>query len=128
MRVTTKMIKILHNGPIYEKSGIFGPIRTPYMEDVQTIFRLLSGGKKVVEVLSNGKEVELNVSNFDKKNDIVENKPVQVVIPQEPVKPPVVEHQQNNNNNNFKNKWKSRQPEVKVEEEKKEVVPDVLES
>jgi hypothetical protein len=65
MRVNKKLIKILSRGPIYEKNGVYGPITVPYVENVRTIFLMLRGGKFIVEVLPNGEEVKLTISNFD---------------------------------------------------------------
>jgi len=92
MKTTKKMIKILQRGPIYPKGGISGPILTPYMEDVRTIFIMITRGIKVVEVLSDGTEVVLNTMNFDSvisvEQPVAVTEPVVVITP--PV-PPVLE-------------------------------------
>jgi len=74
MKVTNKMVKVLSNDIIYPKGGISGPILTPYMEDVRTIFIMITRNIKVVEVLSDGSEVVLNTKNFDAKitPDVIE--------------------------------------------------------
>lgn len=61
----TKLITIPHTGPIYPKSGIFGPIETPYVEDVSVIGTLLMKNYPVIEHKENGEQVELTLSNFD---------------------------------------------------------------
>lgn len=63
-----KKIKVLYRGPIYEKGGIYGPITTPYLEDVKTISRFLLSGKKVSEVLDDGTEISLDLTNFNTDN------------------------------------------------------------
>lgn len=73
-----KKIKILYRGPIYEKGSIYGPITTPYLEDVRTISRLLLSGKKVVEVLDGGIELELDLNNFNIDNSTPQ--PVEEVV------------------------------------------------
>ena len=69
IKPTRKKIKILSNGPIWEKAGVMGPILTPYMEDIDAIIRLLVDGIELVEVLDNGKELPLTFMNCDKVND-----------------------------------------------------------
>lgn len=66
--VDKKKIKILTRGPIRVKGFINGPILTPYYEDINTIFAMLSAGIKIVEVCTDGKEVELTASNFANDN------------------------------------------------------------
>ncbi len=125
MPVEKKMIKILHNGPIYPKGGITGPILTPYMEDVRTIFLMITRGIKVVEVLPDGNEITLNTINFDSPPNplkVNEEKIVEVekkvkkeqpVIPNNTVQTPgnnsfnendhrVIVNQNNNNNRYLK--------------------------
>lgn len=83
--IAYKIVKVLSKGPIYAKGGVYGPIETPYKEDVRTIFNMISRGVRVVEVLRSGAEIELTPSNFDKNNDktvvIKSETPVDVVIP-----------------------------------------------
>lgn len=63
-----KRIKILTSGVIKIKGFINGPVLTPYYEDINTIFALVSGGVKVVEVCDDGEEILLNTSNFSNDN------------------------------------------------------------
>ena len=69
VKVANKKIKILTSAPIYAKGGVYGPVLTPYVEDVGTIYRMISSGIKVVEVFSTGYELELTNNNFDKENE-----------------------------------------------------------
>lgn len=61
----TKLITIPHVGPIYPKSGIFGPIETPYVEDISVIGTLLMKNYPVIEHREDGEQVELTLANFD---------------------------------------------------------------
>ena len=70
-----KTITIPHTGPIYAKGGVYGPITTPYREDVQTIGAMLLGRIKVNEVLEDGTEVELTLAGLTKKVTDVEHVP-----------------------------------------------------
>ncbi|NNV04723.1 hypothetical protein, partial [Brevibacillus sp. MCWH] len=65
-----KRIIIPQSGPIFPKGGVYGPIETPYMEDVRTISVLLLNNYKVVEVLEDGTKVPLTLQNFDKDNSV----------------------------------------------------------
>lgn len=64
-----KKIKILTPGIINAKGFIVGPVITPYIEECEMIFKMISTGVNVVEVLDNGSEITLNVSNFDTDNN-----------------------------------------------------------
>lgn len=66
----TKRIVIPHNGPIYPKGGVYGPINTPYVENVRTIGVLLLNNYPVEEVLDNGEHVKLTLQNYDKDNSV----------------------------------------------------------
>lgn len=66
----TKRIVIPHNGPIYPKGGVYGPINTPYVENVRTIGVLLLNNYPVEEVLDNGEQVKLTLQNYDKDNSV----------------------------------------------------------
>lgn len=65
-----KRIIVPHHGPILIKGGMYGPILSPFMEEISEISRLLSSGVAVTEILSDGSEVKLTMKNFDKNNDI----------------------------------------------------------
>lgn len=71
MAAKRKMITIPHNGPIYPKGGIMGPITTPFSEEIKTVGLLLMRGFPVSEALENGELLPLSVSNFDKDNNVV---------------------------------------------------------
>lgn len=70
----TKKIKITSRGIVTTSRGrCRTPIATPYVENINTIFNMLTrDNAKVVEILPNGKEVELTIYNFSKNNAIVE--------------------------------------------------------
>lgn len=70
----TKKIKVLSRKPIYAKGGVYGPILTPYSETIENIFAMLRDRVKVVEVLEDGREVELTFANYKKVNDGKEEK------------------------------------------------------
>ena len=71
--IATKKIKILTSGPITAIGYIWGPVLTPYHEKMNTIFKLLSAGVKLVEVTDDGREVELTLQNYYNDNN---SKPV----------------------------------------------------
>jgi hypothetical protein len=126
--IETKLIKITSRGPLNAIHGIHGPILNPYMEKVRTIFRLISEGATVVEVLQDKSEIKLDATNFNKDN---EPKPE---VKQEPVKQKVVEtvtnkpsyekpgyYDKGNKNKYNKDRNNNRNPLV---EEKKELPID----
>jgi len=69
-----KRIKILTKGIITVKGFIYGPVLTPYNEDLDTIFKMLSTGVEVVEVLDDGTEVKLDMMNFNADNVVKDEK------------------------------------------------------
>lgn len=78
-----KRIKIFTKGILPLKGNITGPILTPYMENVDTIFKLVAAGINVYEVLDNNNQVKLTIHNFDKDNN--EFKPEKVVTDDETI-------------------------------------------
>lgn len=76
-----KKIKILSTGPIECCGFVWGPVLTPYMEDVSKIFKMISAGIHVVEVLEDGTEVKLTVENLKKDNSVVEPRPEETMDP-----------------------------------------------
>ena len=68
--VKRKRIVINFRGPIQPKAGAYGPILTPYYENMQTINALVTGGYNVEEVLSTGKRVKLTLENANEDNDV----------------------------------------------------------
>jgi hypothetical protein len=121
-----KKIKVLSSGLISIKGGIYGPILTPYEESFETIFQLIAGGYKVVEVKEDGTEVPLTILNYD-----------EIIVPEKPVvekKAPVEQPkqapapQQNNQNNNQNNKFNknNNQKNNNQNVQKTEIVEDVL--
>lgn len=48
-------------GPIYEKSGIIGPLTHPFLEERGVVARMIMNGKKVVEHLEDGETKVLTV-------------------------------------------------------------------
>jgi len=91
------MITVHYNGPIYAKGGVCGPILTPYKEDIETIFKMITQGIKVVEILEDGTTVVLNLTNFN-----TDNTPKKVEPEVKPVM--VQQYHQNNNFNKFDKK------------------------
>lgn len=67
-KVDKKRIKVITNSPIRAKGWVYGPILNPYVENVKVIFAMLSEGHKIIEVLPNGEEIQLDSRNFDKDN------------------------------------------------------------
>lgn len=65
---TKKRIKVLSSGIIRVKGFMYGPILTPYFEDIDTIYAMITSGVKVVEVADDGKEIELTISNIGSDN------------------------------------------------------------
>lgn len=95
-----KMITIPHPGPIYGKGGIYGPITTPFLEDVSTIVTILMKGAPVIEHLPDGSTVQLDLTNVRVDHTKKVEKPRVPETKQEkqetPVQPPKQNHQQNN--------------------------------
>ena len=70
MAEKVKRIKILTPGPIPSRGNIYGPVLTPFYETLSSIFRFVASGVDVVEVLSDGTEVKLTVSNYKNDNEV----------------------------------------------------------
>ena len=88
---THKRIKILTHGPIRVKGFINGPVLTPYLEDINTIFSMVSQGVHVVEVCNDKTEIRLTANNITEDNtksirDIHDNMdtPVETQVESEP--------------------------------------------
>lgn len=64
-----KKIKIISSGSIRALKNITGPIYNPFITDTTTIINLLFEGHTVIEVLSDGTEVELDILNYNKDLD-----------------------------------------------------------
>lgn len=132
----TKRIVIPYNGPIYPKGGVYGPINTPYVENVRTIGVLLLNNYPVEEVLDNGKRVKLTLQNYDKDNSVKKETAETVEEANETVsteKKEVNNLNRNRDNKNNRNQFNIKKPQQKnqqlQQQEKKiaEPVPDVLE-
>ena len=70
----TKMIRILSRGIVTTSRGrVVGPVLNSYRENVQSIFNMLSQQPTptIVEILKNGREVPLTLTNYDKDNELV---------------------------------------------------------
>lgn len=70
----SKLIRIPSRGRVITDRGyIPTPIRIPYRETIDNIFRMLSTTPTptIIECLPDGSTVELNAQNFDKDNTIV---------------------------------------------------------
>ena len=92
----TKKIKIVSRGFVITSRGrCRTPIMTPYLEKIDNILLMLTrDNAKIVEVLPDNTEIELNIYNFNKDNTV---KPVkeEPVIPVHVADP--VTNQVNNN-------------------------------
>ena len=88
-----KLIKVVSRGMVNTSRGpMITPNTRPFLEDVDSIFRMIAKGAKIIEVLPNKTEVELNERNFNTDNRVKE-KPVKVEVKiQEPItdKTPIV--------------------------------------
>lgn len=122
-----KRIKIPHNGPIYAKGGVYGPIKSAFVEHVSNIRLMLIGGVNVVEVLKDGSEIGLTLENYDKDNNPEVRDP-EIVKPlnseRQAVKEDVVKEEnkkiENNNNKKFskeKQQHQQQQPKADVIEQ-----------
>lgn len=71
MEIKRKKIKVLNRGLILTSRGMIpGPITTPYMETLDAILIMIARfDNQVVEVLEDGTEFPLTVTNFDKDNN-----------------------------------------------------------
>jgi hypothetical protein len=91
MSKPTKRIRIPYSGTIYAKSGVYGPITTPYREDLDVIQAILVSGIPVIEVID-GREIPLTLSNykkdFTKKEQVKTDPTVVVPVPSEFTVPP----------------------------------------
>lgn len=82
-----KYIKVLSRGYVTTNRGrAFTPITRAFKESTQNIFTMITKEKAtVVEVLSNGKEIQLTPQNFDKDNEVLEVKKTVAVTVATPV-------------------------------------------
>ena len=82
-----KYIKVLSRGYVTTNRGrAFTPITRAFKESTQNIFAMITKEKAtVVEVLSNGKEIQLTPQNFDKDNEVLEVKKTIAVTVATPV-------------------------------------------
>lgn len=82
-----KYIKVLSRGYVTTNRGrAFTPITRAFKESTQNIFTMITKEKAtVVEVLSNGKEIQLTPQNFDKDNEVLEVKKTIAVTVATPV-------------------------------------------
>ena len=64
-----KKIIVLGVGQLTPLGGIHAPLLEPVVANESIIRQLLDDNHKVYEVLSDGDQVELNYSNFNKVND-----------------------------------------------------------
>lgn len=70
----TKLIRIPSRGRVLSSRGyVTTPITRPYRETLENILKMLSSSPKpkILEVLPNGRTVELTVLNFDQDNTLV---------------------------------------------------------
>jgi len=130
-----KKIKILSSGPIECCGYIWGPVLTPYMELTSKIFKMISSGVHVVEVLEDGTEVKLTVENLKKDNavtpepteepEVIEEKPtMEDSVVEEVVEGPSIEPEESVEEATDV-KLEAIEPEVTEEESTEEVVEEV---
>lgn len=84
--VKEKKIIVKSLGTIDILGGITGPILKPFVRDVKTIMHLVNTGKDVYEVLPDGTEIKLNISNYETDNNINMNRVVpesQIIKPKD---------------------------------------------
>lgn len=62
--VKRKKVEVRYTGPIMPLGGIYGPTVAQIL-DIHTISALLIKGYRTVEILNNGEEVLLTMSNYD---------------------------------------------------------------
>ena len=91
-----KRIKITSRGSVITSRGpMITPNTRPFLEDVDYLLRMIAKGARVVEVLSDGTEIELNERNFNTDNTVKKVKQVKVEpVTTEPItdKTPIVPH------------------------------------
>lgn len=63
-----KMIVLPKEGQLVKNGGMFGPIETPHMTDVEEIGLMLFYKEEVFEVLNDGSKVKLTTENYNKDN------------------------------------------------------------
>ena len=82
-----KYVKVLARGDVTSKRGrAVTPVARGVKESTQNIFTMITKEKAtVVEVLSNGKEIQLTPQNFDKDNEVLEVKKTIAVTVATPV-------------------------------------------
>lgn len=59
-------VTVLTVGPIFEKSGVIGPLTTPYLEDVGIVSRMVMGGKTVMHYAEGQEPKQLTVQDIRK--------------------------------------------------------------
>ena len=98
--ICKKMIKIPETGMLPIKGGIYGPIETPHLVDVEDIKLMLFYGTKVLEVIEGQNDVELTLANYNTNNTMVKKaiiqeqpQPKQQPKVEEPKQQPVVTEQ-----------------------------------
>lgn len=64
----TKMVILPKKGQLAKNGGMFGPIETPHMTDIEDIRLMLLYGEEVFEVLEDGSKVKLTEDNYNTVN------------------------------------------------------------
>ncbi len=64
MAIAKRKITVDTRGPIPQKSGVYGPLTRPYLEDVRVIARMIVGRIAVTEYLENGETRKLTVKDI----------------------------------------------------------------
>lgn len=83
-QVTTKMITVESRGYVMTSRGrVMTPIRTPYRENVDRIWTMITQDRATVMEHLNGNKIPLTALNFDADNSVKEKKNVAPAAPQE---------------------------------------------
>lgn len=77
---TKKRIRIPYNGRIAAKLGVFGPVTTPYYEDINVIQTMLGARIPIIEVID-GREIKLTLANYKEDFNKVVRQPVYIKVP-----------------------------------------------
>jgi hypothetical protein len=64
----TKKIIVMFTGLITELNDVYGPILSPFLCDLDVIRAMVSGGRKVYEILNDGTSVLLTIDNYANDN------------------------------------------------------------
>lgn len=111
-----KTIKVTSRGMVLTSRGkCRTPLLYPIVEDTGVIFKMITAQRAtVVEVLEDGREIELNPQNFDQDNSNAPTEVKSVMSKPEPVSASIIKQQK---------KVEKKQEEQKVEDPKVDEIP-----